>query len=153
MPRGQSSGHCALAHLLATHSTTTPKQAKEPIDTPAIYIDKMKITLPTKKGSPNTNPELDFNQLVVIGANGSGKTRFGARIEEGNHLKTHRISAQKSLSFPKLVRPTSIEVAKNEFFVGSSHPQDSVNKALTYKLSSRWGDNLNTHLLNDYEKF
>jgi len=31
MPRGQSSGHRALAHLLATHAITTPKQAKEPI--------------------------------------------------------------------------------------------------------------------------
>ena len=31
MPRGQSSGHPALAHLLAAHSSATPKQAKEPI--------------------------------------------------------------------------------------------------------------------------
>jgi hypothetical protein len=31
MPRGQSSGHCALAHLLAARSIATPKQAKEPI--------------------------------------------------------------------------------------------------------------------------
>jgi|GEM_PF-6718663 len=31
MPRGQSSGHRALAHLLAALSIATPKQAKEPI--------------------------------------------------------------------------------------------------------------------------
>lgn len=31
MPRGQSSGHRALAHLLAAHSIATPKQVKEPI--------------------------------------------------------------------------------------------------------------------------
>jgi hypothetical protein len=30
-PRGQSSGYRALAHLLATLSIATPKQAKEPI--------------------------------------------------------------------------------------------------------------------------
>lgn len=30
MPRGQSSGHRALAHLLAALSIATPKQAKEP---------------------------------------------------------------------------------------------------------------------------
>ncbi|GAB2796875.1 DUF4435 domain-containing protein [Rhabdobacter roseus] len=112
----------------------------------------MKIKLPTKKGIPNTNPEIDFEQLVIIGANGSGKTRFGAKIEEDNHLKTHRISAQKSLSIPKLVRPTSLEVARNEFFIGSNHPQQNVNEALSYKKSNRWGDNFNTHLLNDYEK-
>jgi ABC-type dipeptide/oligopeptide/nickel transport system ATPase subunit len=112
----------------------------------------MKINLPTKKGNPNTNPELDFEQLVVIGANGSGKTRFGAKIEESNHLKTHRISAQKSLSMPKLVRPTSIDVARNEFFIGSNHPQQNVNDSLDYKKNNRWGSNINTHLLNDFEK-
>ena len=31
MPRGQSSGPRALAHLLAAHSSASPKQAKEPI--------------------------------------------------------------------------------------------------------------------------
>jgi len=31
MPRRQSSGHRALAHLLAAQTTATPKQAKEPI--------------------------------------------------------------------------------------------------------------------------
>lgn len=31
MPRGQSSGHRALAHLLAALSIATSKQAKEPI--------------------------------------------------------------------------------------------------------------------------
>jgi len=112
----------------------------------------MKINLPTKKGTPNTNPELEFDQLVIIGANGSGKTRFGANIEENNHLKTHRISAQKSLTMPSLVRPTAIDVARNEFFIGSNHPQQNVNEALDYKKNNRWGRNINTHLLNDFEK-
>ena len=112
----------------------------------------MKLNLPTKKGEPNTNPEIDFDQLVVIGANGSGKTRFGAKIEESNHLSTHRISAQKSLSIPKLVRPTSLEVARNEFFIGSNHPEQRVNDNLDFKKRNRWGNNFNTHLLNDYEK-
>jgi hypothetical protein len=36
MPRGQSSGHRALAHLLAARSIATPQQAKEPtVPTPA----------------------------------------------------------------------------------------------------------------------
>lgn len=36
----------------------------------------MNIKLPTKKGKPNTNPEAAYQQIVVIGANGSGKTRI-----------------------------------------------------------------------------
>ncbi|PKP45684.1 MAG: AAA family ATPase [Bacteroidetes bacterium HGW-Bacteroidetes-11] len=112
----------------------------------------MKIQLPTKKGSPNTRPELEFTRIVVVGANGSGKTRFGAKIEEDNHLITHRISAQKSLSIPKLVRPTSIDVARTEFFVGSKHPDKEVNNGLDYKKRNRWGNNFSTHLLDDFEK-
>ncbi|MBU3010287.1 DUF4435 domain-containing protein [Polaribacter vadi] len=112
----------------------------------------MKINLPTKKGQPNTNPEIELHQIVVIGANGAGKTRFGANIEEKNHLITHRISAQKSLTIPNLVRPKSIEVARNEFFVGGNHNLQNVLDDLGYKKRSRWGDNFNTHLLNDFEK-
>lgn len=112
----------------------------------------MKINLPTKLGNPNNNPEIEFEQLVVIGANGSGKTRFGANIEEKYHTITHRISAQKSLSIPPLVRPKSLEVATNEFLYGSTHPNRAVYESLNYKKSNRWGNNFNTHLLNDYEK-
>ncbi|WP_052503430.1 hypothetical protein [Lacinutrix sp. Hel_I_90] len=78
----------------------------------------MRITLPTKKGLANTNPEIDFEQLVIVGANGSGKTRFGSRIEENNLKKVHRISAQKSLSFPAEVSPKSKERATKEFLYG-----------------------------------
>jgi hypothetical protein len=112
----------------------------------------MKLNLPTKKGTPNSNPEIDFKQLVVIGANGSGKTRFGAKIEEDNHLITHRISAQKSLSIPELIRPKSLDVAKTEFFIGSNHPNQEVNQNWDFKKRNRWGDNLSTFLLNDFEK-
>ena len=35
IPRGQSSSHRALAHLLAAHSIATPKQAREPTFPPA----------------------------------------------------------------------------------------------------------------------
>ena len=60
----------------------------------------MNIQLPTKIGSPNSSPSIEFEQLVVVGANGAGKTRFGSRIEEMYLGQTHRISAQKSLTFP-----------------------------------------------------
>lgn len=41
----------------------------------------MKIKLPRKK-EHSENIEIDASKIVVIGANGSGKTRFGSRIEE-----------------------------------------------------------------------
>ena len=78
----------------------------------------MIIELPTKKGNPNSNPELDFNQLVIVGANGSGKTRLGSAIELKYPKLVHRISAQKSLSFPREVSPTSKKEQKlNSYMV------------------------------------
>jgi ABC-type dipeptide/oligopeptide/nickel transport system ATPase component len=113
----------------------------------------MKIQLPTKLGNPNTNPELEFEQLVVVGANGSGKTRFGSQIEQRNIATTHRISAQKSLTFPTSVSPSSRERARLSFLCGNYFEHlKSETSHYQQKLGSRWGQNPNTHLLNDFEK-
>jgi hypothetical protein len=112
----------------------------------------MIIQLPTKKGSPNVNPTVDFDQLVVIGANGSGKTRFGANIEERYMGQTHRVSAQKSLTFAKEVSPKSKVRAETEFYYGYYHDSYNPTQRLQQKGGNRWGGNLNTFLLNDYEQ-
>jgi hypothetical protein len=114
----------------------------------------MKITLPPKKGNPNTNPEVDFDQLVLIGANGSGKTRFGSHIEEKYLINVHRISAQKSLSFPAEVSPKSRERATNEFLYGYHYDSGTATaqQQLNVKTSYRWGSKISTFLLNDYDK-
>ena len=67
-------------------------------------MDKMTVLFPH-------NEKIDFEYgktVVLIGANGSGKTRFGVKIEElndpafaSNQLEKshiHRLSAQKSLT-------------------------------------------------------
>ncbi len=112
----------------------------------------MNIQLPTKKGQPNSNPTIDFNQLVVVGANGSGKTRFGSNIEHRYNQKTHRISAQKSLSMPDFVTTKSKEVAEGEFLYGGWSKDSSDWYKSHGWLQQRWGNNQNTFLLNDYEK-
>jgi energy-coupling factor transporter ATP-binding protein EcfA2 len=113
----------------------------------------MNIQLPPKKGTPDSNPNIDFEQLVVIGANGSGKTRFGSNIEERYNRITHRISAQKSLSMPTYVSTKSKEVAYEEFRYGGWHPNNPTDYNENYGWKSqRWGNNLNTFLLNDFDK-
>ena len=111
----------------------------------------MNIQLPTKKGEPNTNPDIDFQQLVVIGANGSGKTRFGTDIERKYSTRTHRISAQKSLSMPYEVSPKSREKAETEFYYGYYYDQKPA-LSIQQKFNNRWGNKPDTFLLNDYEK-
>lgn len=112
----------------------------------------MNITLPLKKGNPNSEPQLDLIKLVVVGANGSGKTRFGSKIEEKYNKITHRVSAQKSLSMPKYVATKSKEAAEAEFRYGGYSPgNNDWNINYGWK-TQRWNDNLNTSLLNDFEK-
>jgi hypothetical protein len=114
----------------------------------------MRITLPTKKGTPNANPELEFKQLVVVGANGAGKTRFGAWIEQNNiNITVHRVSAQKSLSIPDFVSTKSKKIAEKEFLYGSwSEGNPGYYESIQGKTGSRWGNKINTFLLDDYEK-
>jgi hypothetical protein len=112
----------------------------------------MNIQLPTKKGQPNTTPNIDFDQLVIIGANGAGKTRFGSNIESRYIRQTHRISAQKSLSFPKEVSPKSKKRAEIEFLSGYYYENQDAQFSIDRKGDSRWKNNFNTFLLDDYEK-
>ncbi|AZI32784.1 DUF4435 domain-containing protein [Kaistella carnis] len=112
----------------------------------------MNIQLPTKKGQPNTNPIIDFEQLVIVGANGAGKTRFGSDIEKRYLGQTHRISAQKSLSFPTEVSPKSKVRAENEFLYGYYQENQNQQQQVNNKNYYRWQNNFNTFLLNDYEK-
>lgn len=105
----------------------------------------MEITLP-KKINELTPLTKDFKSIVVVGANGSGKSRFGADIELRYLSKVHRISAQKSLTMPEQVSPTSRDIAENDFLYGHK------TYGATNKSGFRWGNKPNTFLLNDYEK-
>lgn len=112
----------------------------------------MNIQLPTKKGHPNTTPTIDFEQLVIIGANGAGKTRMGSAIERRYLGQTHSISAQKSLSFPTEVSPKSRDRAEKEFFYGNYYQPENDSLHLSQKTANRWGRKPDTFLLNDYDK-
>lgn len=85
--------------------------------------------------------------IVVVGANGSGKTRLGVWFENNTPERTHRTSAQKSLQFPENIRPLDVEVAHAILRVGDQH-YTIPNR----RLNARWGNRPETALLNDYEK-
>lgn len=110
----------------------------------------MKINLPRKKDHLE-NIEIDASKIVVIGANGSGKTRFGSKIEEEYLDNTLRISAQKSLAMPKHVSPKSRDIALNEFWYGQDN--DNTDWLIRHgKLHGRWSRDFNVSLLDDFEK-
>ena len=59
----------------------------------------MDIVLPIKKGEETDKVVSGVITMVVVGANGAGKSRFGSEIEKRYADKTFRISALKSVIF------------------------------------------------------
>lgn len=107
---------------------------------------------------PETDLEEDClveteTSIVVIGANGSGKTRLGTWIEFDSPQKdkVHRISAQKSLTMSNDTRPTSIEHAKKMLYYGAYHDTyDYERSGLSYKKGNRWSNKPEISLLSDF---
>ena len=92
----------------------------------------------------------DKQSIVLLGANGAGKTRMSVWIDENNpELNIHRISAQKSLNMPEYVSPTELTKAKDNFLYGTT--DDNRDWLKRYgKRSRRWGNEPEIHMLDDY---
>jgi ABC-type cobalamin/Fe3+-siderophores transport system ATPase subunit len=122
--------------------------------------DKMKVL---KMGELTVkfphNEEIKFESgkpVVVLGANGSGKTRFSVGIEELNDPKfnrwnteetmlVHRISAQKSLSISDSISILDYESSSKTLFYGTADQHAN-------KLGHRFNGKPATFLLDDYNK-
>ena len=67
----------------------------------------------------NNNPveyQVKCHSMIIIGANGSGKSQLGAWIEKNNPNDTHRIGAQRALMlFSKLKDVTSGRLFYDDF--------------------------------------
>ena len=92
----------------------------------------------------------DKQSIVLLGANGAGKTRMSVWIDENNpELNIHRISAQKSLNMPEYVSPTELKKAEDKFLYGTTNDNRDWLKRYGKK-SSRWGNEPEIHMLDDY---
>lgn len=115
-------------------------------------MDTLKIKFPN-------NEEYEFElgkPIVLLGANGAGKTRLSVKVEELNDptfkswnaretILIHRISAQKSLSIHDNISVLDYESSKRSFFWGDT------NQHATKSLY-RFGPNPVTCLLDDFDK-
>lgn len=110
----------------------------------------MDIKLPKKPGGSEELLQ-DVRSIVILGANGAGKTRMGSWLEQQNLSIAHRISAQKSLTMPAEVSPKSKQTAELEFYYGG-YSDDRQWLENYGRNSYRWGSKPNTYLLNDYDK-
>ncbi len=108
------------------------------------------INLPNRTGVGNSEEIDSSGHIVLIGANGSGKTRLGIWIEEHhqNQYAVHRISAQKALAIPEFAQLKNLEQAEKDLIFGRSDMHATVAR----KVYDRWGGNPATFLLSDYDQ-
>lgn len=102
---------------------------------------------------------LKTNSLVVVGANGSGKSRFGEAIEKQNlkssglqiQQSTHRITAQKSLEIPDTIAHYPSETAETLMLFGQVNLRARQNM-YQEKFSYRYGGKPLSKLVTDFDK-
>ncbi len=108
-----------------------------------------KYILPDQNNKPDEK-ETNYHSIVIIGANGSGKSRLGVWMENNNLNKTHRISAQRSLIFNKYIELKSYKQSQNLLTFGAETPRESHD--LRWDTGWNGGElDYTTSMLNDYE--
>jgi len=116
-------------------------------DSKGLYVmTQYKCTIPCLSGDPLDLLIETGRSMVIIGANGSGKTRLGVYIEAQIPAQSvQRISAQKSLTFNDSLSIISLERAENFLRYGTPDGQEA------HKAGSRWGGKAATHFLSDFD--
>jgi Protein of unknown function (DUF4435)/AAA domain, putative AbiEii toxin, Type IV TA system len=120
-----------------------------------VMSKKRSLILPSSVSSPQASGEIETqSSVVIVGANGSGKTRLGSWIDLNSPQKSlvHRVGAQKSLSIPDSCSTSSIDVAKNTLLYGFHQTGVAPEQLEHYKAGQRWQSKPNTYLQNDFDK-
>lgn len=107
------------------------------------------LRLPASGGGGDQIEVPHNGSVVIVGANGSGKSRLGAWIERNAGGLVHRISAQRGLDVPEYTQLKSLEQSTNDLLWGHEKPQYA-NAA--HKWSHRWGNRPETFMQQDYGK-
>ncbi len=106
----------------------------------------MRVNLPPKL--QDTNSEVNYiecNRIVIIGANGSGKTRFASQLKALNKNNSFFIPAQRLLVIPEALSLKSPEEAEKDFFSGN------ISQASYGNRSPRDQHLPHKHSMDDYE--
>lgn len=97
------------------------------------------------------------NSVVIIGANGSGKSKLAAWMEKQNTDGIHRISGQRDLNFNSSITAKAYDVAIKEFFYNNNI--DNINDHIRYGTDmkelkrSKWNHGKETTtLITDFDR-
>ena len=103
--------------------------------------------LPDEQGQKQEH-KTNNNSVIIIGANGSGKSHLGAWIEQQDLENVHRIGAQRNLNFNEDIALKSYSQAENFVFYGTDNKGYVERKDKAYRWE--WGK-YTTKLVDDFE--
>lgn len=85
---------------------------------------------------------------IIVGANGSGKTRLAIEFEKQLGVTAHRISAQRMLAIDPAIEKISENAARENLRYGAADPS-KYGGELQARDYSRWGNGQPRFILND----
>lgn len=103
------------------------------------------FSIPTSSGQFNiaVNPG---TSIVIVGANGGGKTRLAVHIENVLQQSAHRISAHRALALNPSVAKISERKALSGLRTGHAETEN-----IAHRPGSRWSSKMAVSLLNDFD--
>lgn len=104
--------------------------------------------LPGENGS-HVDYKTISNSIILIGANGSGKSRLGAWIEQQSTDQVHRIGAQRNLNFVDNIPMKSYHEAEEMVLYNNAELEGRKEKI--FKFGSPEEDKYITHLFDDFD--
>lgn len=87
------------------------------------------------------------SSAVFVGANGGGKTRLAAYIEETLQLNAHRIAAHRALN----LNPAVAKISEEQALWGLRTGNASITAQIGHRNGHRWQSNSGVSLLNDFD--
>jgi hypothetical protein len=107
------------------------------------------IPVPTLEDAAPFEISIDEGaSIVIVGANGSGKTRLAVQIERSNGEQVHRISAHRALN----LNPTVPKISESMAIKGLRYGNTSEGVGIGHRSHQRWvGGKEATALLNDFD--
>lgn len=107
------------------------------------------IPVPTLEDASPFEISIDEGaSIVIVGANGSGKTRLAVQIERSNGEQVHRISAHRALN----LNPTVPKISESMAIKGLRYGNTGDGIGINHRSHQRWVNGKEaTALLNDFD--